>query len=125
MLDVPAEGAGDPAVGDWINTVLVHQPEGAAVWNDGPQSTRLSPGYSFQACLVWIDLHQFPYFDKAVDWAHGSGLHQVTPDANGIAGGWIDWLDLPATPAQFWERFIDTSFYSIVTATDGFNFSPE
>ena len=125
MLDVPAEGVGDPAVGEWIHQTLVHQPEGAAVWNDGPQNNRLSPGYSFQASLAWVDLNQTAYKDAAWQWANASGLHQVTPDANGIAGGWIDWAETTGANAQWWERFIDTSFYAIVTATGGYNFSAE
>jgi hypothetical protein len=125
MVDVPAEGVGDPAVGNWIHQTLVHQPEGAAVWNDGVQSHRLSPGYSFQACLVWLDLGQHAYCQAARQWADSSDLHQVTPDANGIAGGWIDWLETTGGQAQWWERFIDTSFYDIVSATEGFDFSAE
>ena len=125
MLDVPAQGVGDPAVGEWIHEVLVHQPEGAARWDDATFGNRLSPGFSFQAVLVWIDLHQFAFTDDAFEWVGASGLHQMTPDANGIVGGWIDWVETTGNQAQFWERFIDTSFYAIVAATDGFDFSPE
>ena len=125
MVDVPANGVGDPAVGDWIHATLVNQSTGAAVWNDGAQSNRLSPGYSFQACLAWKDLQRPSYCDAAVQWANGSGLHQTVPDANGVKGGWIDWVETTGAQAQFWERFIDTSFYSIVVATGGFDFAPE
>ena len=125
LFDVPADGAGAAAVGEWIVQTLVHQPEGGAVWNDGPQNNRLSPGYSFQACLVWIDLHQFVPYDAARAWANGSGLHQTTPDANGVRGGWIDWKETAGAQAQPWERFIGASAFSILAATDGFDFSAE
>ena len=125
MLDLPATGTGSSAVGEWIHQTLVNQPTGAAVWDDGPESDRLSPGYSFQASLVWTDLGQQSYRDQAWVWANTSGLHQITPDANGISGGWIDWVETNGTQAQWWERFIDTSFYAIATSEGGYNFSAE
>lgn len=125
MLDLPAEGVGNPEVGDWIYQTLVHQPEGGVVWNDGWGSNRLSPGFSFQASLVWIDTNQTAYKDSAWQWANSSGLHQITPDDNGVIGGWIDWKETTGNHASWWERFIDTSFYSIAVREGGFNFSAE
>ncbi len=124
LFDVPAQGIGT-TVGDWIYQTLVHQPEGAAVWNDGAESNRLSPRFSFQANLVWIDVHQFNHYDAAWQWARTSGLHQLSPDANGIAGGWIDWIETTGAQAPFSERLIGTSVFSILAATDGFNFNAE
>jgi hypothetical protein len=125
MLDVPAAGVGSPAVGEWINQVLVNQATGGAVWDDGSEADRLSPGYSFQASLVWLDLGQTAYRDRAWQWVNASGLHQTTADANGIAGGWIDWKETGGAQAQWWERFIDTSFYHIAVSEGGYDFSAE
>ena len=125
MLDVPALGVGNPEVGRWIAQVLVDPLTGAAVWDDGSERTRLSPGFSFQAGLVWQDLRERLYWWRAWRWALQSGLHQVTPDANGIVGGWIDWRETTGGEAQFWERFIDTSFYAIAASTGGYDFSAE
>ncbi len=124
MLDMPATGVGNPTVGEWINQKLVNQATGAAVWDDGSESDRLSPGYSFQASLAWVDLGQKAYRDRAWQWANASGLHQTTP-INGLAGGWIDWMETGGAQAQWWERFIDTSFYSIAVSEGGYDFSAE
>jgi len=125
MLDMPTKQARKAAIGQWIHDTLVNQPTGAAIWNDGTESDRLSPGYSFQASFVWQDLGQLNWKNIAWTWAEGSGLHQIVPDGNGIKGGWIDWVELGGAQAQWWERFIDTSFYAIASATGGYNFSPE
>jgi hypothetical protein len=125
MLDLPATGVGNAAVGTWINQTLVNAQTGAVVWDDATEADRLSPGYSFQASLAWIDLGQTAYRDRAVGWANASGLHQVTGDLNGIAGGWIDWVETGGGQAQWWERFIDTSFYNIAVSEGGYNFSAE
>lgn len=128
MLDLPATGVGNARVGEWIHQNL-QLSNGAVVWdNGGPNSSRQSPGFSFQAALVWLDLGQTAYADAAVQWAYSSGLLQTVPDSSGITGGWVDWLvDDPSTPgiderAQEWERFIDTSFYALSVQLGGYNF---
>ena len=120
MLDVPAQGVGAAAVGEWIHRVL-QQSDGALVWDDTYFTARRSPGFSFQAALTWLDLGQSAYANTAVAWAEGSGLWQTTPDQRGIAGGWIDWIE-NGTTAPFWQRFIDTSFYTIATALGRYDF---
>lgn len=121
MLDLPATGVGNPLVGEWIHNNL-QKTDGSVVWDNQTFSNRKSPGYSFQASLVWLDLGQTQYSDAATNWARNSGLWQTTPDLNGISGGWIDWIDDPTT-AQFWERFIDTSFYATSVFSGGYDFS--
>lgn len=123
MLDVPADGVG-PAVGTWISQVLVESTTGAAVWNDADEADRRSPGFSFQACLVWQDTGQQASCDRALRWAAGSGLHQTSPDANGVSGGWVDWAEADGTIAPNWQRFIDTSAYYILVTTGGYRFGP-
>lgn len=123
MLDVPAAGVG-AAVGSWIQAHLVNAATGAAVWNDGSEADRLSPGYSFQACLVWLDTGQQTYCSSTSSWAAGSGLHQVTPDGNGVRGGWVDWVETGGASAPSWQRFIDSSAYYILATTGGYRFAP-
>ncbi|HEY9663652.1 MAG TPA: hypothetical protein V6C65_34825, partial [Allocoleopsis sp.] len=133
MLDVPAKGVGNAAVGEWIHNTFVHSKTGAIARVNGLYGSRLFPGYSFQASLVWLDLDQRNYYDAAWNWVNTSGLHQKTPDPNGVKGGWIDWSERsggqgeciwrqqPNGLSPCWERFIDTSFYAIVSATGGFD----
>lgn len=121
MLDLPAVGVGSQRVGQWIHDKFQRE-DGAVVWNDTWHTTRKSPGFSFQAVLVWRDLGQDAYADAAISWAEQSGLWQTTPDQNGITGGWIDWVE-PADRAPFWQRFIDTSFYSTAAMAGGYDFS--
>lgn len=122
MLDLPAIGVGSQRVGEWIHNNLQRE-DGAVVWDTTWHSTRKSPGFSFQAAMVWRDLGQNAYADAAIDWAvNHSGLWQTTPDQNGIVGGWIDWVE-PNEQAPFWQRFIDTSFYSTTAFKGGYNFN--
>jgi hypothetical protein len=123
MLDLPATGVGSSLVGEWIHRKF-QQADGSVVWNDTYQSTRKSPGFSFQAALVWEDLGQTNYADAAIQWAVNSGLWQQTPDQNGVVGGWIDWAE-PSGPAPFWQRFIDTSFYYSAATKGGYDFKIE
>ena len=58
------------------------------------------------------------------DWAAGSGLWQKTEDYNGIKGGWVDWVE-PTYPAEWWLRFIDTSFYAISIMNGGYYFGTD
>jgi hypothetical protein len=45
-------------------------------------------------------------------------------DTKAIAGGWIDWQEFESDEqANWWERFIDTSFYSIAAYNGGYDFS--
>jgi len=120
MLDVPAQGVGSPVVGDWIHETL-QQPDGAVVWDNGFFQNRKSPGLSFQAVLAWLDLGQSTFANSAKAWASASGLWQTTPDANGVTGGWIDWIE-NGEPAPWWQRFIDTSFYAITAFNGGYQF---
>jgi hypothetical protein len=115
MLDVPVGGVSPVSVGDWISAHL-QLPDGAVVWDDTYFSLRESPGYSFQASLVWLDSGQLAYEMSAVNWAETSGLWNL---AN---GGWIDWLE-GATQAPDWQRFIDTSAYYIMVRNGGYNFA--
>ncbi len=133
MLDLPVSQYVDPSlVGDWISNTLKRKDsnDGSLVWDDTLYSSRQSPGYSFQAMLVWLDLNQSFEADLALDWAEEhSGLWQTAYDLNNIKGGWIDWIDNGAMP-PVWDRFIDTSAYYIMThGTDsierGYDFNPE
>jgi len=130
MLDLPISQYVDPSlVGDWISNTLQRN-DGSLVWDDTLYSSRQSPGYSFQAMLVWLDLNQSDNVNSALFWAEHSGLWQKTPDNdNGITGGWLDWIENGTTPPE-WQRFIDTSAYYIMThGTDtverGYDFNPE
>lgn len=123
MLDLPAEGVGSEQVGIWIHNNL-QADDGACVWDDQEYSQRKSPGYSFQASLCWIDLKQNRYANLAKNWALASELWQKNADPNGIIGGWIDWVE-PEDQADWWLRFIDTSFYAIAVFNGGYNFNIE
>jgi len=129
MLDLPVTqyGVNSSLISDWIKNTL-KQSDNSLVWDDSLYSSRKSPGYSFQAMLVWLDIDQLTDADRALFWAEHSGLWQKTPDDdNEITGGWIDWIENGTTPDQ-WKRFIDTSAYYIMThGTDsikrGYNFN--
>ncbi|MCX7926826.1 MAG: hypothetical protein N2606_01620 [Candidatus Omnitrophica bacterium] len=124
MLNVPAWGVNHPRVGRWIAQRL-QKSDGACVWDDYFFTERRSPGYTFQAVLVWRKTGQSEFYIPALRWTLDSGLWQIKPDDNGIAGGWIDWLDYSQnSKANWWERFIDTSFYAIAAFNGGYNFSP-
>lgn len=114
MLDLPVIGVGRKIVGDWIHKNLQKE-DGACVWNtlDWGKNKK-SPGYSFQATLCWLDLKQKTYADAATNWALNSGLWYPS-------GGWIDWIE-NGQPAPDWQRFIDTSFYSIAAFSGGYDF---
>ena len=120
MLDVPAIGVGSTVVSDWIHNAL-QDSSGALITNDGGLANRFSPGLSFQASLAWLDIGEDGYADNAFNWAVTSGLWQQTPDDNNIEGGWIDWIE-GLTAADWWLRFIDTSFYAITNFTGGYDF---
>jgi hypothetical protein len=121
MLDVPAKGVGSALVGDWIHRRL-QASDGAVLTNTTNLSRRKSPGLSFQASLAWLDLGQTGYAGHAQYWAKTGGLWQLTPDGNHVVGGWIDWIE-PLSRAQWWERFIDTSFYAIAAYQGGYDFA--
>jgi len=129
MLDVPVEGVNGNRVGQWIhNTLQINDSNspycGALVWDDTLYPDKKSPGYSFQAMLVWLDTGQNNYSQYALEWAVNSGLWQRTTDDNHIKGGWIDWVDDNGNTPLWWERFIDTSAYFIMVKTGGYDFSP-
>ncbi len=124
MLDLPVIGVNTPEVGIWIASSF-QQSDGAAVsyvWDDDyPQDKlrkRKSPGYSLQSALSWMDTGHESNVQRAVAWVLSSGLW----DENN--GGWVDWVDANSgTPAPSWQRFIDTSFYSIAVLTGGYDFN--
>jgi hypothetical protein len=37
----------------------------------------------------------------------------------------VDWVETGGARAQWWERFIDTSFYNIAVSEGGYDFSAE
>ncbi len=123
FLDLPANGVGNPAVGDWIRDHL-RQANGGCVWGDR-FPTQEYPGISFQSAFCWFDLGQNTYAQDAITWAENSGLWQLLPDQHGIAGGWVDWVLVsdPSQHAAEWERYIDTSFYSIAAWLGGYDFT--
>ncbi len=123
MLDVDIESVDYKKVGDWIHNNLQKQ-DGALVWDNAEYSQRKSPGFSFQAILAWLDSNkEDEYAEDAMKWALESGLWQITKDANGIKGGWIDWINEDGTKAEWWQRFIDTSAYYIMAKNGGYDFS--
>jgi len=121
MLDVPSGSIDYADVGDWIHDTL-QKSDGALVWDDVEFSDRKSPGFSFQAMLVWLDMAQGDYADAALLWAENSSLWQQIPDDKGVTGGWIDWIEGYQTAPQ-WQRFIDTSAYYIMVRNGGYDFN--
>ncbi len=127
MLDLPAKGVNLPQVGEWIHQTF-QQTDGACIHYDcqeGGLKIRKYPGYSFQASLCWLDLYQDSYATAAISWAENSGLWQTVPDGNSVTGGWIDWQEISPNPGQtadWWQRFIDTSFYSMACWNGGYDF---
>lgn len=96
---------------------------------------------------VWyqaIDEWGGPQYPKPIDWIQyapvmlnipvtrdliqaGSWIHNVfqQPDGNGVKGGFIDWMEISPryrAAAEYWQRFIDTSFYAIAVLTGGYSF---
>ncbi|MDD5432832.1 MAG: terpene cyclase/mutase family protein [Candidatus Omnitrophica bacterium] len=122
MLDLPVQGVNPSDAGDWIHNNL-QKLDGAVVWDDASFSERKSPGYSFQAMLVWLDTAQSGYSDVALNWAENSGLWQKVVDSNGVVGGWVDWVEQGNKPDD-WQRFIDTSAYYIMVKNGGYDFKP-
>jgi hypothetical protein len=126
MLNIPCLGAGHPRVGKWIHNKF-QKAEGFCVWDDYGYRSRQSPGYSFQAVLCWRRLSQPEFYIPALNWALDSGLWQVDPDINdpkAITGGWIDWQEIETKlRSDWWNRFIDTSFYAIAAYNGGYDFS--
>jgi hypothetical protein len=123
MLNLPCRGANHPRIGRWIHRVLQKE-NGACVWDDHGFQTRESPGYTFEAVLCWRRLSQSQYYIPALNWALDSGLWQVDPDGQAIAGGWIDWNDSAHNlRADGRKRSIDTSFYAIAAYNGGYDFT--
>lgn len=109
--------------GSWIHNVF-QQPDGGCIGYDGA-SIRKYPGLTFQACIVWLKTRQASYKDTGYRWIVSSGLWQSTPDGNGVKGGFIDWMEISPryrAAAEYWQRFIDTSFYAIAVLTGGYSF---
>lgn len=127
MLDLPANGVNSPAVGKWIHNTFQQNDSSCIgyVWANGVHK-RKYPGLSFQAALCWLDTSHASNAEDAVKWAENSGLWQTTPDQKGITGGWIDWVEIEfdeGRKAKCWKRFIDTSFYAIVSWNGGYDFT--
>jgi hypothetical protein len=126
MLDLPCIGVNKTAVGEWIHANL-QDSLGACVWNNSAESSRRSPGYTFQASLCWQDMGQSSYYIDGLNWALDSGLWMSQAGCDSIVGGWIDWSQVDInggnTTAQCHERFIDTSFYAIAAYNGGYDFS--
>ncbi|MEK7476813.1 MAG: hypothetical protein AAB152_14420 [Candidatus Coatesbacteria bacterium] len=82
---------------------------------DGP---KYMPGIGFQASLAWASAGDPAAAQAHTAWAETtSGLWQSAADANGDAGGWIDWsYTAGGGTANWWERFVDTSAYAIMVA---------
>ncbi|MFC1703994.1 hypothetical protein ACFL1E_04325, partial [Candidatus Omnitrophota bacterium] len=94
FLDLPANGVGDPALGEWIHqTFQEPSGNGGCLWGDRYPNEEY-PGMSFQAAFCWLDLGQTDYANAAINWAETSSLWQLVPDWHGILGGWVDWLDV-------------------------------
>jgi len=127
MLDLPVQDVNSFQVGQWIHDSF-QQRDGSCIhyeWEDGQCKTRKYPGYSFQAALCWFDTGHPDLAAAAIRWSLGSGLWQTRRDANNQAGGWIDWVEVKPTPgrrADWWQRFIDTSFYAIAACNGGYDF---
>ena len=126
MLDLPANGVNSSAVGEWIHNTFQQNDSSCIgyVWENGVHK-RKYPGLAFQAALCWFDTGHAPYATDTNTWAENSGLWQTTPDQNGITGGWIDWVEIEPTEgmrADWWLRFIDTSFYAIASWNGGYDF---
>jgi hypothetical protein len=130
MLDVPAYGVNSPRVGQWIHTSF-QQTDGSCIettWDnsDNQLTVRKYPGFTFQAVLCWLDTGHADCATSALSWCHQSGLWQVRPDTNHVAGGWIDWQEVTPSAgkrAPTWQRFIDTSFYAIAAYNGGYDFT--
>ncbi len=122
FLDLPATGVGSVLVGEWIHSNLQQQ-NGGCIWG-GAFPEQEYPGISFQSSFCWFDLEQNNYADAAVNWTETSSLWQLVPDEHGISGGWVDWINInnPNQRAGSWERYIDTSFYSIASWLGGYDF---
>ncbi len=135
MLDLPVIGINSQAIGDWImNTFRPGNDscEGCLGYdcNESALETRKYPGFAFQAALSWFDTGHISVAEAAIAWAETSGLWQTIANDEGVAGGWIDWMDISTTipgpgakVAEAWQRFIDTSAYSIFCWNGGYDFS--
>lgn len=95
---------------------------GAVLDQEG--SSKRMPGIGFQASLAWRDLGANDLSASHRTWCESrSGLWQITPDVNGIRGGWVDWKMEGGGKAPIEQRFIDTSaYYLMVTHSLRFHF---
>lgn len=121
MLDLPLFESNNQYAGQWIHNNL-QGADGAVRWNTVSDYEKRSPGFSFQAGLVWSDLEQVDYYAASEDWVYGSGLWKTMFDSNGVIGGWVDWKTT-TNQANWWERFIDTEFYWMAYLNSGYDFS--
>ncbi len=135
MLDLPVNGTNCQKVANWIHQTF--RPDDTSCMGcvgyecengEVKIRKRKHPGFAFQAALSWFDTGHNTYAESAIQWAEDSGLWQTTPDLKGITGGWIDWVEIvpePGKTAQWWQRFIDTSFYAIAAWSGGYDFKVE
>ncbi|MBM3249147.1 MAG: hypothetical protein FJZ10_07010, partial [Candidatus Omnitrophica bacterium] len=124
FLDIPANGVNNPELGVWIHeTFQVPSGNGGCMWGERHPNQEY-PGMSFQAAFSWFDLGQNDYANAAINWAENSSLWQLIPDEHGILGGWQDWININDYSRPLpWERYVDTSFYSIGSWLGGYDFT--
>jgi hypothetical protein len=113
MLGLPVKYDAEH-VGEWVHQTFQLE-SGAVRQNTGEGFDKLSPGFSFQAAIAWFNTGHLEYISQALNWAKESGLWHRK-------GGWIDWQTTNGKRAPSWQRFIDTSFYSLATLNEGYKF---
>jgi hypothetical protein len=130
MLDLPAYGVNEPAVGEWIYEHLTPL-DGSCVGclgydcEGGQVRARKYPGFAFQAALSWYDTGHLDYAQSAIEWAEYSTLWKKEADDNDVQGGWVDWEELSPTSgrtAVWWLRLVDTSTYYLFCWSRGHDF---
>jgi hypothetical protein len=148
MLGLPVEGANSPTISAWIYKNFAN--DGTSIGclktgcigckeyyyveskdkkcDESSNGKRIYPGLAFQAAITWLGMKNATdtaYARSAVSWAEESGLWQNRPDHNNVTGGWIDWIEIEpnfAQTADWYKRYIDTSFYAIACWSGGYDF---
>jgi len=148
MLGLPVEGANSPKISAWIyknfanNSAYIGSLKTGCVGckeyycedrperycNKSSNGYRIFPGYAFQAAITWLGMKNdtdAAYAKSAISWAEESGLWQNMPDHNNVTGGWIDWIEVDphfGRTEDWYNRYIDTSFYAIACWSGGYDF---
>lgn len=123
MLNIPVKEKNLGKIGEWIHANL-QKDDGSCIGYDN-KAVRRYPGLTFQACITWFKSGHLNYINNSYNWVVNSGLWQLDKDQNGIKGGLIDWIEIEPNQgkkADYWQRFIDTSFYAISVLTGGYMF---